>query len=153
MSGQSFWFKRVKWEMPSCSEEHFRDGWRCKEAAWWSWVEHWSSEAHQYYSPCPFGIVGTGGTGSFLKPLWAFFHGRREILTPIRNIPCCAMQCLCGSGHVWVRLLWRISHKNRQFFKGKKSKFHSFCFFLGFPSRYGEMCTSSHYETNTGYLC
>lgn len=129
MSGQSFWFKRVKWEMPSCSEEHFRDGWRCKEAVWWSWVEHWSSEAHQYYSPCPFGIVGTGGTGSFLKPLWAFFTGEGKfwlLLETSPAAPCsiCVGQDMCGWG-----CYEGSATKIDNFSKEKKANFTVFVFF------------------------
>lgn len=55
--------------MQTSSAEHFQDGWRCEEGEWQSTVAHWPSESHQRYSPHPPGIVGTGGTGSLLKPL------------------------------------------------------------------------------------
>lgn len=113
---KAFRFKRVKWEAQSSSEEHFQDGWRCEEVERRGTLAHWLSEAHQHYSPRPSGIVGTGGTGSLLKPLLSIFHGQREIWTLISTSPAapcsiCVGQDMCG------RLLQR---NNLNYFKDKK---------------------------------
>lgn len=102
------------------------------------------SEAHQHCGPRSSGIVGTGGNGSLLKPLWSIFHRRREIWTPISTCP--AAPCsICVGRDVCGRLLQRNSQENwdnLNYFTKKREKkhavFHSLLMFF--------LCMSSPYK-------
>lgn len=120
-SRRSFWTKRVKWETQNSGEEHFQDGWRCEERERQSTVAHWPSEPHQHYSPRPPGIVGTGGTGSLLKPLWSVVQEQKEIWTPISTFP--AAPCsVCVGQNTCRRLQIRSSQRNRENLNDFKEK-------------------------------